>query len=471
MPYIKITTNKKGKFVARIQVLTKDIKTGKNKLAVKRIHNNENLTEAKFKKYVEKFSLIFEEEVRNAYEEQTEHLKSNVLTFSKLANEFVNNVRLHLSQNYYEKALETIKRFNSYLTERQLKDVPINEIKVRDIQLFLNSFTTYSRKQLRVKLKRPLPSNLNFRLLDREKILNKGSAYKMRFHNDSIPKENALKLCQFCGLNFNNYFDELKTVKPYSVETIKGYRKILRTIFNEAIRYDWITKNPVCATKIGAGNNNSMLIPISEKEVFTYNEVKQFLESLEKLNKSEINKKVTLKTMLLTGIRKGEMSGLRWSDINLENKTIHIQRNRLYSAEKGTYEKEPKTRTSVRNIPIPDTLVDDLREYYKWFKEADKSFDTKLDEYYIASTITREPAPTSAPYNWLCDFLRKYKLKHLGCHGLRHTYCSLLLSQNVPIQTVSKYMGHSDSTVTLKVYSHFIPDTQDKVLGVLNNLY
>jgi len=55
MPYIKITTNKKGKFVARIQVLTKDIETGKNKLAVKRIHNNENLTEAKFKKYVEKF--------------------------------------------------------------------------------------------------------------------------------------------------------------------------------------------------------------------------------------------------------------------------------------------------------------------------------------------------------------------------------------------------------------------------------
>ena len=49
-------------------------------------------------------------------------------------------------------------------------------------------------------------------------------------------------------------------------------------------------------------------------------------------------------------------------------------------------------------------------------------------------------------------------------------YCSLLLSQNVPIQTVSKYMGHSDSTVTLKVYSHFIPDTQDTALNALNNI-
>ena len=262
----------------------------------------------------------------------------------------------------------------------------------------------------------------------------------------------------------------MRTIRTYSVETIKGYRRVLRTIFNEAVRYEWITKNPVSATKIGAGNSNSVLNPISEKEVFTYNEVKQFLTALDNLDKTQINKKITLKIMLLTGIRKGEMSGLRWSDINFENKTIHIQRNRLYLMEKKTYEKEPKTKTSTRYIPIPDNLVNDLKEYYEWFKEADKYFVSKLDEYYIVSTITREQAPTSAPYNWLCEFLRKNNLKHLGCHGLRHTYCSLLLSQNVPIQTVSKYMGHSDSTVTLKVYSHFIPDTQDKVLSVLNNL-
>ena len=49
-------------------------------------------------------------------------------------------------------------------------------------------------------------------------------------------------------------------------------------------------------------------------------------------------------------------------------------------------------------------------------------------------------------------------------------YCSLLLAQNVPIQTVSKYMGHSDSTITLQVYSHFIPDTKERVVNALNNL-
>ena len=82
----------------------------------------------------------------------------------------------------------------------------------------------------------------------------------------------------------------------------------------------------------------------------------------------------------------------------------------------------------------------------------------------------REPLGTDTIGHWLKQFEIQNGFKKVSCHGLRHTYCSLLLSQNVPIQTVSKYMGHSDSTVTLKVYSHFIPDTQDKVMYVLNNI-
>ena len=65
----------------------------------------------------------------------------------------------------------------------------------------------------------------------------------------------------------------------------------------------------------------------------------------------------------------------------------------------------------------------------------------------------------------------KYGLKRVSCHGLRHTYCSFLLSQNVPLQTVSRYMGHSDSAVTLKVYSHFMPETQNQALDALNCIF
>ena len=108
--------------------------------------------------------------------------------------------------------------------------------------------------------------------------------------------------------------------------------------------------------------------------------------------------------------------------------------------------------------------------YKDRFRLADERFDEKQDEYYLAVGLDRQPLYPHTIAHILTKLETKYGFKHVSCHGLRHTYCSLLLSQNVPIQTVSKYMGHSDSTVTLEVYSHFIPDTQEKVLFALNNI-
>lgn len=133
MPYYKITANRRGELVAKVQVLTKDIATGKNKLVVKRIYNTEKLTDAKFRKQVEKFSLTFEDEIKNAYSDRVAQIKNNVLTFSQLANEFLTNIELHLSQNYYDRAIKTVEWFNNYLKDRQLYKVPISEIRVRDV--------------------------------------------------------------------------------------------------------------------------------------------------------------------------------------------------------------------------------------------------------------------------------------------------------------------------------------------------
>lgn len=471
MAYYKITANKKGELVAKVQVYTKDIDTGKNKIVTKRIYNEENLSEAKFKKQVEKFSLEFEENIADAYEQKTKQIKNNILTFPQLAQEFANNIEKNYSECYLERVIKTVDLFNKYLEERRLIKVPISEIKVRDIQLFLNSFTTYKANKKTVRLIKQLPSIINYRLLARENIINRFSSYELKKDdNKHILKSTAEKLCNRYKLNINEYFEEIDSTKQYSIETIRGYRRVLRTIFNEAIRYEWIVKNPVCATKIGAGSNNTSLRPISEKEVLSYGEAQRFLNEVNSLSDNIINQKIVLKTFLLTGIRKGEMAGLKWCDIDFENKVVHIRRARLYSKRKGTYEKVPKTLTSIRDIPIVDTLIRDLKEYYEWFKITDIDFDNKLDQYYISSTLYRQPTAVDTPYRWLKRFLQNHGFKHMGCHALRHTFCSLLLSQNVPIQTVSKYMGHSDSTVTLEVYSHFIPDTQDKVVNVLNIL-
>lgn len=363
------------------------------------------------------------------------------------------------------------KLVNAFLKEHHLDDKPISAITVRDVQMFLNTFTQngYVAKPT-AKMKKAFPKAVNFRELARENIIARCSAYNLCNKGGSIEKETAVAICERYGIDFDEYFEETTETKPYSVETIKGYRRVLRTLFNEAVRYEWIVKNPVCATKIGAGSSNTSLRAVPEKEVFTFAEARDFLKRVDEIPDELIYKKIPFKFMLLTGVRNAEMCGLRWSDIDFAKKVVHIKHNRLYSKEFGIYEKEPKTKTSERDIPLTDALINDLLLYMEWFRLADEHFDERLEDYYLAVTLYRTPVFPQTIGNWLRDYERKWNIKHVSCHGLRHTYCSLLLSQNVPIQTVSKYMGHSDSTVTLKVYSHFIPDTQDKAINALNNL-
>ena len=469
MAFFKIEENKKG-LVGRIQVYSKDPKTGKNKIVTKRIYNDKDLTAPKFEKYVEKLAIQFEEDVQEEYRNQTNY-RYKVLTFLQLGNEFVDNVKKNLSINYYDRAKDAVKRFNEYLEENNLSKAPISEIRVRDVQMFLNSFKEYQHQGSgTVRLKKDLPKEYSWRLLAREKIISRSDSYELKRNRKRITKEKAIQICKMFNLEFSQYFEEINSTHQYATETVKGYRRVLRTIFNEAVRYEWINKNPVCQTKIGAGNNNSSLRPIAEKEVFSIQETKDFLATLDKLDDDLIFKKTVLKFMLLTGVRIAEMCGLKWGDIDFTKKVVRISRSRLYHPEFGTYEKEPKTKTSIREIPLNDALLDDLRKYQKWFRLADNNFDDNLDKYYVAVNIYREPISCNTVGAWLRQFERANGFKKVSCHGLRHTYCSLLLSQNVPIQTVSKYLGHSDSTITLKVYSHFIPDTQEKVVNALNNL-
>lgn len=183
----------------------------------------------------------------------------------------------------------------------------------------------------------------------------------MNHYDAHITKETARAICDRYNLNYDDYFETVKNEKTYSSETIKGYRRILRTLFNEAVRYEWIAKNPVCGTKIGAGSSNTSLRAVPEKEVFSFKEAQEFLKMLDGLSDDIINQRVCLKILLYTGIRNAELHGLRWSDIDLDNNVLHVRRNRLYSQEFGIYEKEPKTKTSIRDIPMPSSLVDDLK--------------------------------------------------------------------------------------------------------------
>ena len=141
-----------------------------------------------------------------------------------------------------------------------------------------------------IKMKKDFPKEVNFRQLARDGVITRCSSYGMRKKGNNITEETGRKICEAYKLDFDEYFEIVTENHPYSPETIKGHRRVLRTLFNEAVRYEWIMKNPVCGTKIGAGNSNSSLREVPEKEVLSFYEAKKFLKALSDIPDEYINK-------------------------------------------------------------------------------------------------------------------------------------------------------------------------------------
>lgn len=323
------------------------------------------------------------------------------------------HVKADFSLSYYDRAETALTKFVAYLKENNLYDKPISEITVRDVQVFFNRYTqkTYT-KNLMVRLIKPLPPIVKGSEVNRKGVISSNAFYKLK-HGKAIRRDAVERLCAVYGLDINVYFEEVDSdKKKYAFETVNGYRKVLSTVFEEAVRYDWVSKNPVRYTKLS--NIFANEIGVNKKDIFTLTEAKEFIKHLDELPRDKIYMKVVLKFMILTGVRKAEMCGLRWSDIDFEDKIVHIRRNRLYGKNVGVYEKGPKTKSSRLDIPLPDALIEDLKIYMLWFEEADKDFYSKLDTYYLAVNPLREPINPFTIIGWLNSIEDKYGMKHIS---------------------------------------------------------
>lgn len=164
---------------------------------------------------------------------------------------------------------------------------------------------------------------------------------------------------------------------------------------------------------------------------------------------------------LCTGIRIGEVCGLTWEDINLEDQIIYVRRTiqRIYSAEPGNKKKTqliidtPKTQTSRREIPMAPDLV-------KMVKNIKKLVN---DSYYVISNDKKpiEPRTYRCYYKLL---MKELDMPSLKFHGLRHTFATRCIESRADIKTVSTILGHANITTTLNIYVHPNNEQKKKVI-------
>lgn len=171
---------------------------------------------------------------------------------------------------------------------------------------------------------------------------------------------------------------------------------------------------------------------------------------------------------LCTGFRIGEICGLKWEDIDINNKLIHVKRTieRYYDYESHTtfiVTNTPKTASSNRSVPIVQQILPMLKNFKKAYRE----------DYYVC-TCTEKPTEPRTLRNYYRDFiLKKVGLDHcIKFHGLRHTFASTLIENKVDVKTASVILGHADVTTTMNIYVHPSEDAKrDAVKSGLKNFF
>ena len=232
----------------------------------------------------------------------------------------------------------------------------------------------------------------------------------------------------------------------YSQTYLKKINTELNSIINYAKRFYDLNTNP-CGKAGTIGKAKA-----EEMDYWTYDEYIAFREGVKDKSLSYI----CFEVLYWTGMREGELLALSPADIDLDNKTISI--NRTYQRIEGKdVFTSPKTRKSKRKIPIPDFLCQELSDYIqsRYMPDADERL-FPVTKSYLSHEMIRGCKNTD--------------VKKIRIHDIRHSHASLLINQGCDALMLADRLGHEKVSTTLNTYSHLFPHKQQELVHSLESL-
>ena len=228
--------------------------------------------------------------------------------------------------------------------------------------------------------------------------------------------------------------------------TVIKHHNLLTNTLNAAERQEYITKNPMRAVSPPKKR---------QREAMFY-----MPEQLGVLLAKAVGTRLELPMFICAylGLRRGELCGLRWSDVDLEHHTITIENTRTQAGKKEI-EKGTKTASSTRTLYLPDTLCDMLK--------AAKEHQQACRATYKNTVIVMEDGRPFRP-NYLSELFGKFladnDLPKIVLHELRHTFASLSNQAGIPAYNIGKALGHSTPATTQKIYTHLLDQTHTQAV-------
>ena len=244
-------------------------------------------------------------------------------------------------------------------------------------------------------------------------------------------------------------------------QTVKRYTTVLRSMLTMAYKMYYMDDD--------VGLSRRLTFPkerYQEVDVFTIEESKAILAA----TKTEpTNIRLLIELALFTGMRRSEIVGLKWSDINFDKQSLSVRRSIYNPKGEKSIEKEPKSHSSFRTIAIPNCLCETLEEYKKSQEQYSLSLSTWQNLEYVFTAKNGNVMNPQTPTKQFSKFLDRHNIRHLKFHCLRHTSATILLANGCDIKTISARLGHS-SIETTNIYVHMLESVDKQAAITFENL-
>ncbi|AIQ31663.1 hypothetical protein P40081_28680 [Paenibacillus sp. FSL P4-0081] len=272
-----------------------------------------------------------------------------------------------------------------------------------------------------------------------------------------VPVIGRQKLQQIKPLTINRFYNGL--LEKYSSDYVRHVHAILRKAFGQAVKWEMLVSNPI--DKVEAPK-----LRRKEMKTWTMEQCLHFLETAE----GHVHY-IVFSLAIHTGMRKGEVLGLRWSDIDFEAKSLMIQQTVNWTPSKGIIIQDTKTSSSARRIPIGNMLITDLKHRLQIIEDNKQNIgiENYKDHDLVCCYANGEPIKPRRVTETFAFLTGKSELPKIRFHDLRHSHASMLLNNGINAKIGAERLGHSSVQIYLDRYSHLLPDMQRDAADLIDS--
>lgn len=271
------------------------------------------------------------------------------------------------------------------------------------------------------------------------------------------------KITELKTFLFDEFYNKLRNRnKKLSENTILHYYTLNNAILNQCVKWDLIEKNY---------NSKAQRPKPIKKEAKFYDEeeIKKLLSCLEN---EPLKYQVVIRLALDSGCRRGELTGLNWTDVDFKNSTITINKTTQVLRNKTVEKNKPKNNSSIRTVKIADPTIELLKAYKNEQEELKKVLGSEWQncKKILINNYGGLMHPDT-PSKIFKKVQKKYNLKDLNFHGLRHTSASMYIDTKSNTNLVAKRLGHASSITTANIYSHLFKNAENEALDRVSAKY